>query len=569
MGCRSSAVSLRSKFGAGGGILLVAWLFVFWPILFGGRALWYGDIGLYFAPLLHFQRESLLSGQIPLWNPLILGGTPFVGNPQSWPLHPSSLLLWVFSAERTVGLIGALHCLWAMLGMVLFLRRTGAGPWGAALGALAFGLSGALVSKCQFPNMVQAASFLPWLLWAIEGRKVFPVALCVGLGILAAHPQMTWMQALLAIVYTLHRRPSRIEVVRILGGTLLGGLLAMGFLLPVAEVALSSVRPKLSLTEASRFFVPPYLLPTIFLAPNFFGNPYVSPPYVGRGNFWEPCAYAGVLPFALSLGSISLCTQPLGTRLRFRPSSRNASFLGGRGILPLFQRGREAILNVASRPSVTGRGARRGTSTRGDGFKGDGKTFWLTTLILSVWLAVGKMGGLYILAFYVIPGARTFHDPARFLHLASFALATLAARGFDQLKLRDSGKFFLLALAALDLGLFARTLNPTTLLSDYAEARKTLTARVSFEDERAVWKRYVDYRALNPSARAVDFLGSGAPNTPMLALRKTPGGYEPVRLKVRPATPSSGLGWRVGLFLSLLGAAGMAFVWQNRDRDRA
>ncbi len=499
--------------------LLAAWLFVFWPILFGGQALWYGDIGLYFAPLLHFQREALLGGHIPLWNPLILGGTPFVGNPQSWPLYPSSLLLWIFSAERAVGLVGALHCLGALLGMALFLRRTGVGIFGTALGALAFGLSGALVSKCQFPNMVQAASFLPWLLWAIEGRKVFPVALCVGLSALAAHPQMTWMQALLGLAYLCHRRPRRVEVARILAGTLLGGLLAMGFLLPVLELALSSVRPKLGLSEASRFYLPPYMLPTAFLAPNFYGNPYTLPPYVGRGNFWEPCAYAGVLPFVLA----------------FPPFPRAA-------------RGRK-LSSLAT-------DARRGR-------------FWLVVLVLSVWLALGKSGGLYVLAFYVLPGAKTFHDPARFLHLASFALAVLAAQGFDRLKLRDTGKLILLALAALDLGLFSRTLNPTTPLSDYTEARKTLATRASFEDEKVVWKRFVSYRALNSSARVVDFLGSGAPNTPMLALRSHPDGYEPVRLKVRPKGPPSGLGWRVGLFLSLLGAAGLAFVWQNRDRDRA
>jgi hypothetical protein len=482
-------------------ILVSAWLVVFWPLLLRGQALWYGDIGLYFAPLLHFQRAALLSGKIPLWNPLILGGTPFVGNPQAWPLYPSSGLLWLFSAERVVGLIGALHCLWAMAGAVLFLRRSGISGEGAALGALVFSLGGALVSKCQFPNMVQAASWLPWILWSIESRRALPVALCVGMSALSAHPQMTWMQVLFGAGYLLWRRPGRREALEILGGASLGLLLAAAYLLPVAEVAINSVRPSLGLRSASRFYLPWNQLPTVFLAPNFYGHPFLAPPYHGRGNFWEPCAYVGLLPLALA-----------------------------------------ALI------------ARR-------------ERFWIAAFVLSLWLALGIYGGLYALAYIALPGTKLFHDPARFLHLASFALAALAAHGFDALKLRDGGKLLLLALAALDIALFSRTLNPTTELADYGEARRTLAVRATFEDSKAIWRRYVARSGLPEDARPRDFLGSGAPNTPMLVLRPHAEGYEPVRLKRRGERPPEPTAWRIGLFLSLLGAALATFLWQNGRRD--
>src|SRR5215470_12232310 len=99
--------------------LLLALLTVglFWPLLFGGDVLYFGDIGLYFVPMLHFQRAELLAGRVALWNPLIFCGTPFVGNPQAWPLYPSTLLLYVLAAPRIVGDTGALHIFWAALGM--------------------------------------------------------------------------------------------------------------------------------------------------------------------------------------------------------------------------------------------------------------------------------------------------------------------------------------------------------------------------------------------------------------------------------------------------------------------
>ena len=489
-------IPIRMKTIVSAAICSAAWLYVFWPILFGGQMFWYGDLSLYFVPLLHFQRAELLTGHLPLWNPWILCGTPFFGNPQAWPLYPSSLLLWVFSAERTAGLTGALHCLWAMLGAGLFFRRRGLGQWGSGLGALSFGLGGALVSKCQFPNMVQAGSWLPWLLWAVEG--IFPqqpppgggvirgtrrtgdcamLALCIGLAILSAHPQMTWMQALLCAGWVAFRRPGRRVLMRLALATMLGGLLAAGQLLPVIGAALDSVRPRLSLAEASRFYLPIYMLPTVFAAPNFYGNPFTLPPYIGRGNFWEPCGYAGLVPLALA-----------GPALR-------------------------GVRNISE------------------------MRFWLAVFVVCVWLALGKAGGLYTLAFRFLPGAKTFHDPARFLHLSSFALAALAATGLDRLKARDAVKIGLLALAAVDLALFVHTLNPVVDAGAFraAEARlaRTLSGagRVWQPDAvgKKIWWRFVDYRALSGGSDPLEMLSTAVPNTPMLIGVRDAGGYEPVR----------------------------------------
>ncbi|MCS7310649.1 MAG: hypothetical protein NZ741_10550, partial [Armatimonadetes bacterium] len=52
----------------------------------------------------------------------------------------------------------------------------------------------------------------------------------------------------------------------------------------------------------------------------------------------------------------------------------------------------------------------------------------------SLWLALGTSGGLYLVAYYLLPGMRAFHDPARWLVLADFALCTAAALGWEHLR---------------------------------------------------------------------------------------------------------------------------------------
>jgi hypothetical protein len=157
---------------------------------------------------LSFQRDQLLAGRVPLWNPYLLCGTPFVGNPQAWPLYPSSALLYGLEAPVAASVIAVGHLALAAVGTLLFLRRRGRTVWAALLGGVAWGFGGALVSKTQFPNMVQAAAFLPWLLWAMDGlilrttpARTATLALLVGLALLAAHAQVFLMTFYLCGAY--------------------------------------------------------------------------------------------------------------------------------------------------------------------------------------------------------------------------------------------------------------------------------------------------------------------------------------------------------------------------------
>ena len=103
----------------------------------------------------------------------------------------------------------ALHVWLAGMGTYLFARRTlSVGRSAALLAAVTFMFGGQLVSKEQFPNMVQAAAWLPWALWALDRllhlrrlQDALVLGLVLGLQLLAAHAQMTVLTLYLAAAW--------------------------------------------------------------------------------------------------------------------------------------------------------------------------------------------------------------------------------------------------------------------------------------------------------------------------------------------------------------------------------
>lgn len=472
-------------------LLLVGfWASVFWPVLSGAVVHYYGDLALYFIPQFDFQAAVLRSGRIPLWNPYVLAGVPFVGNPQASPLYPTGWILSGFAAEHAVGAVGALHCLWAALGMWLGLRRFGLDAPGAWLGALVYGFGGALVSKVQFPNMVAAGAWLPWMLWALDTVLVRPDArsaalwaVVLALSILAAHPQITFFGLLVCLTWALRQRPRRPALCWLATGTVVGGMVAGSWLVPVVETTLGSVRPQLGLAQANRFVLPPEGLGVLWVAPWFFGTPWGEPGWVLSGNVWESCVFVGWIPVVLAVAGVW--------------SGRRSSVV----------------------------------------------RWWLGVFVVAVWLSLGRAGGLYSIAYTVVPGLSKFHDPARFLLVSQWALAFLAGYGLDRLRLRSSvlrgiSAWGLAFGAMVPLGLFAAGFYPTMDHSEFARARGVLAGAIPddgllwHQGVLAGWRRSIDRRGFQPllsEGAAFRFVASGLPNLPMLVGRRMADGYEPVR----------------------------------------
>ncbi|BDI31857.1 hypothetical protein CCAX7_39080 [Capsulimonas corticalis] len=360
--------------------------------LFTGKSLYWGDIGLYFVPMLDHLHQSLLAGRVPLWNPWILCGAPYVGNPQTWPLYPGAALFGIWGARQAIGWDIALHAWLAGVGMYLLARRAARAGWAAALlASLTYMFGGHFVSKEQFPNMLQAEAYVPWLLYfadraltTLRRRDALAVGAALGLQLLAAHAQITLLTIYLVAIYCGWRIPglrpwTRPRVLRLVSIAAMAALVAVcldaGQLLPTIELYQNAWRQNLSFKIVDRFYLPWNQLGN-FVAPTAHGHP-IANNFTARGNFWETCCYIGALP---------------------------------------------AIAALAAMAGAWRRGAEKAAP------------FWTVVFVLGVWLATGKDGHLYYVAYKALPGFKSFHDPARCLLWASVAAALLAAIGLDAAK---------------------------------------------------------------------------------------------------------------------------------------
>ena len=75
----------------------------FWRVLFAGAFIpaGGGDISAIIYPVYHFAQENLRQGIIPLWNPHLYAGIPFVGHIQSGPFYPPNVLPFFLTPEVT------------------------------------------------------------------------------------------------------------------------------------------------------------------------------------------------------------------------------------------------------------------------------------------------------------------------------------------------------------------------------------------------------------------------------------------------------------------------------------
>lgn len=112
---------------------------------------------------------ALRAGNAPTWEPDQGLGIPLFAQSIAGPTYPPNWLAFFFSPERLAGPLAALSLLFAGLGAWLFLRRLGLTARACLLGALAYQLGGWGIANLYLFMKVDAALFLPWSLWALEG----------------------------------------------------------------------------------------------------------------------------------------------------------------------------------------------------------------------------------------------------------------------------------------------------------------------------------------------------------------------------------------------------------------
>jgi hypothetical protein len=358
------------------------------------------DLYTYFFPAKTYASAALLRGELPLWNPYLFFGAPFLANVQMAVLYPPDLLFAALSFPRAVAVSQWLHLSLAAGGMYALCRRGwGLDPLAAGGGALAFAGAGFFGAHMGHLNQVHASAWLPLValcvlrLAATWGRpgppgtagapETGPARLlggvpwlaaggtAVALQLTAGHTQEAYYSllavGLLAAGYTVFppaRAPVRWTHLTAYGAAVLNGaLLAGAQLLPAIELTRHSYRQGgIPLEEATAFGVE-------------------------RTNVLE-----SLLPTFWSL-----------------PSQEVTGYVGV-AVLPLVV---VAFALSPARRTVLGLGA-------------------LT--LLAVTLAMGAYTPLYRVLYELVPLFDSFRAPGRWLLISSFALAGLAAHGAGALR---------------------------------------------------------------------------------------------------------------------------------------
>ncbi len=168
-----------------------------------------------------FLRQTIAQGELPLWNPYLFSGVPFLAAGQHSALYPLSVVFYVLPLPLAYGVFTWLQLALAGLGMFLFGRALRLGRLASLFAGLAVMFSGFMVVSVVFTMIVAAASWLPWLLACIEmiARKqeekgnvpYSPIpyliggAVILGLQALAGHPEITVITLLTAGFYAFVR----------------------------------------------------------------------------------------------------------------------------------------------------------------------------------------------------------------------------------------------------------------------------------------------------------------------------------------------------------------------------
>ncbi|MDE2869054.1 MAG: YfhO family protein [Chloroflexota bacterium] len=352
-------------------------------LIFEGLVVAGYDTQTYFYPYWSVAFDALRSGRIPLWNPDLFMGAPFLANPQAAVFYLPNWLLLGLSPERAISVALILHVAWAAAGTAALTRVALRLGWAsAAAGGAVFAFGGYFVAQSGHVNQVSATAWLPWLLLALDRavagnrRAWLALPLITALMLLAGHPQVAYMSLVFGLVYAMTVGATESGAMwrgRIRGamrGLLAwaaagagGVLLAAVQVLPTLELSHHGIRSGgLPLYEAASFSLP--------------GEEFLR----------------AVLPTFTTLPS----------------STEFVAHIGLSGIIL-------AVLGVAARP---GRAP---------------TLLFVATLAATLLLAAGPATPLFTLAHRLVPGFDLFRVPPRWLLLGLLAAALLVAQGVESL----------------------------------------------------------------------------------------------------------------------------------------
>jgi len=342
------------------------------------------DGSQYFSRMRDFGFSELAKGNMPLWNPHIYSGTPFVGAFQSGMFYPPNVVYLVLPLANAMNVDAALHIFLMSVFMFMWARKQGLSTGASFVGGIVLAYGGASFMRVMAGHitMLEAFTWAPLILLSIDHvvEKRSNGWMLIGIGattlqILAGYPPSSFMTAIAAGLYCClkyFRSEKRKGIVtRLAAFCIWPPLMACVQLWTGFDTAKESMRSAgVSYDFATTFSFHPESLLSL-LMPAFFGNG-IHVMYWGRWAFWDSTIFVGIGGLVLILSS-----------LYYGPSTL--------------------------------------------------RKFSFSMLVTFVFLAFGSNTPVYSWLFEFLPGFDNFRSPSKFMFPASLFAAMLAAMGVDAL----------------------------------------------------------------------------------------------------------------------------------------
>jgi uncharacterized membrane protein YfhO len=358
----------------------------FAPVVFSSKTFASRDMYAFYYPRQLFASECIKNGFLPLWNPHLASGVPFLANLQSSVFYPVSLIYYLLPFEWGFKYFIVLHYFLAGLWMFLLMRHWKYEAASCMVSAIVFMLGGYMVSILDNVSFLTASAWLPLIVllydrFLNEKKQLYLIltGVVIGLQVLGGDASCYVLSTFIfMIAYHMYYLTSKNhlrsgEKVRSLSFLpcvwLIGISLAAVVLVPFAEFVSYSTRLEgFSYEEMTKWSYHPLELLQLFV-PYVFGS--TVPMCRWFGQFWLDTFYLGVFPILLVIFSLWWGRN----RLKF--------FLIGVGVFSFF-------------------------------------------------MAFGNYNPLFPLFRYV-PGLNMIHYPVKYLFLAGFSFSILAGLGFSAL----------------------------------------------------------------------------------------------------------------------------------------
>ncbi len=222
-------------------------------LLFTGKTLLFGDNYSLMVPGKLFTAQWIAKGILPLWNPTIFAGIPWIGDVNQSILYPTTLLFVFLPPAVALNVTLLIHLVSTFVGMSLLARKLKATTWASYLAAILWTFNPQITGSINNISTFQSLSWLPWVVLfglgvagknrAKNGRGVILFCFAVLAQFLGGYPQHVIYSILTAVIFSLAHffseptvEPTKITI-QAVGRWLFSWMIAALIVIPLTAVA--------------------------------------------------------------------------------------------------------------------------------------------------------------------------------------------------------------------------------------------------------------------------------------------------------------------------------------------